>query len=220
MTTGAVDGSAAHEVAAVDAGEVVEIVENVFGTGDAVEVDVVDVAVRTDSEADLAVDTPITAATALPPVDRFFYGLSSAADHGFIWLAIGAGRAARKGEPAIALKLGAMLGAESILTNGVVKSFFRRVRPQEHFTHDARLPYGMRRPVTSSFPSRHAATAFMAATVLSKGTRAAPAYFTLAGLVAYSRVHVKMHHWGDVLGGAALGLALGAVARRFVDLDL
>lgn len=194
MTTGAVDGSAAHEVAAVDDVEVVDGVE-------------------------VVVDGPITAGTPLPAVDRFFYGLSSAADHGFLWLAIGAGRAARKGEPAIALKLGAMLGAESILTNGAVKSLFRRVRPQEHFTHDAPLPYGMRRPVTSSFPSGHAATAFMAAMVLSKGTRAAPAYFTLAGLVAYSRVHVKMHHWGDVLGGAALGLALGAVARRFVDLD-
>lgn len=162
---------------------------------------------------------PITADTALPPLDRLFYGLSSAADHGLLWLAIGAGRAARTGEPMVAVKLGALLGAESILTNGVVKSFFRRVRPQEHFTHDAPLPYGMRRPVTSSFPSGHAATAFLAAMVLSKGTRAAPAYFALAGLVAYSRVHVRMHHWSDVLGGAALGLALGAGARRLVALD-
>jgi undecaprenyl-diphosphatase len=162
---------------------------------------------------------PITADTDLPALDRFFYGLSSTADHGLLWLALGAGRAARTGEPMVAVRLGALLGAESILTNGVVKSFFRRVRPQEHFTHDAPLPYGMRRPVTSSFPSGHAATAFLAAMVLSKGTRAAPAYFTLAGLVAYSRVHVRMHHWSDVLGGAALGLVLGAVARRYVDLD-
>lgn len=163
--------------------------------------------------------TRVTADSNLTLVDRLFYGLSSAADHGLLWLALGAGRAARKGEPAIALKLGALLGAESILTNGVIKSFFRRVRPQEHFTHDEPLPYGMRRPITSSFPSGHAATAFMAATVLSKDTDAAPAYFALAGLVAYSRVHVRMHHPVDVLGGAALGLALGAIARRFVSLD-
>jgi undecaprenyl-diphosphatase len=58
----------------------------------------------------------------------------------------------------------------------------------------------------------------MAATLLSKGTRLAPAYFTLAALVAYSRVHVRMHHPADIAGGAALGLALGAVARRFVNL--
>jgi len=162
---------------------------------------------------------PVTAATELTPVDQVFYALSSAADHGLLWLALGSARAARTGEPAVALKLGALLGAESILTNGVVKSFFRRVRPQEHFEHDAPLPFGMHRPVTSSFPSGHAASAFMAATLLSKGTRAAPVYYALAGLVAYSRVHVRMHHAADVLGGAALGLALGAVARRFVSLD-
>ena len=62
------------------------------------------------------------------------------------------------------------------------------------------------------------ATAFMAATMLSKGTRLAPAYFALAALVAYSRVHVRMHHPADIAGGATLGLALGAVARRFVKL--
>jgi undecaprenyl-diphosphatase len=76
----------------------------------------------------------------------------------------------------------------------------------------------MRRPITSSFPSGHAATAFMAAGLLSKGTRLAPAYYTLAALVAYSRVHVRMHHPADVAGGAALGIALGAIARRFVNL--
>jgi len=198
--------------------EVVDVV-TVTETVETVEVVEVDETGEVGVGEPQAPEGPVTAGTPLPPVDRFFYGLSSAADHGLLWLAIGAGRAARRGEPAIALKLGALLSAESLLTNGVVKSFFRRVRPQEHFTHDAPLPYGMRRPVTSSFPSGHAATAFMAATILSKGTKAAPAYFALAGLVAYSRVHVRMHHASDVLGGAALGLALGAVARRFVPLD-
>jgi undecaprenyl-diphosphatase len=166
-----------------------------------------------------AAPVAITAETPLPPVDRFFYALSSAADHGLLWLALGSARAARRGDPAIALRLGALLGAESILTNGVIKLAFRRVRPPEHFTHEEALPYGMRRPITSSFPSGHAATAFMAAGLLSKGApRMAPAYYTLAGLVAYSRVHVRMHHAPDVVGGAVLGVALGALARRFVRL--
>jgi len=174
-----------------------------------------------DREPEIAVvatNDPITAETALPPVDRFFYALSSACDHGLLWLLLGATRAARKGDPAIALRFGALLSAESLLTNGVVKLAFRRVRPQDHFTHEEELPYGMRRPITSSFPSGHAATAFMAAGLLAKGTRLAPAYYTLAALVAYSRVHVRMHHPADVGGGAALGIALGAIARRFVKL--
>jgi len=161
---------------------------------------------------------PITADTDLDPLSHFFYALSSACDHGFLWLLLGSTRAARKGDPAIALKLGALLGAESLLTNGVIKLAFQRIRPQDHFTHAEELPYGMRRPITSSFPSGHAATAFMAAGLLSKGTRLAPAYYTLAALVAYSRVHVKMHHPADVVGGAVLGVALGAIARRFVKL--
>lgn len=167
---------------------------------------------------DPAPDGPATAgATAgdLSPVDRFFYALSSAADHGLLWLALGAVRGAVDGDPVMVLRLGAVLGAESILTNGVVKSFFRRVRPQEHFVHDAPLPYGLHRPVTSSFPSGHAASAFTAAGALARG-RAAPAWYVLAGLVAYSRVHVKMHHPADVVGGTVLGIALGRVARRFV----
>ena len=170
------------------------------------------------TELDAAAE-PITAETPLSPVDQFFYALSSSADHGLLWLLLGSARAARKGDPAIALRLGALLGAESILTNGMIKLAFRRVRPPEHFTHEEALPYGMRRPITSSFPSGHAATAFMAAGLLSKGApRMAPAYYTLAGLVAYSRVHVKMHHTADVVGGAVLGVALGALARRFVKL--
>ena len=160
----------------------------------------------------------ITADSELDPVGHFFYALSSAADHGLLWLLLGSARAARKGDPAIALRFAALLSAESLLTNGVVKLAFRRVRPQDHFTHDEELPYGMRRPITSSFPSGHAASAFMAAGVLSKGSRLAPAYYTLAALVAYSRVHVRMHHPVDIVGGAALGIALGAVARRFVKL--
>jgi undecaprenyl-diphosphatase len=163
---------------------------------------------------------PVTTDGTLSPVDRAFYALSSAADHGLLWLALGSARAARTGEPAIALRLAALLGAESLLTNGLVKACFRRVRPPEHYTHDAPLPYGMRRPITSSFPSGHAASAFMAATLLSRGAGAAgPAYFAFAGLVAYSRLRVRMHHTADVLGGAVLGLALGALARRFVPIQ-
>ena len=154
-----------------------------------------------------------------PTLDRFFYSLSSAADHGLIWAAIGSVRALRRRDPKLVARLTAVMSAESLFTNGFVKSFFRRVRPPEHFQHDEKLPYGMRRPITSSFPSGHSATAFMVATLLSEGTDAGPAYFTLAALISFSRVYVRMHHTSDVVGGAVLGLALGQLVRRFVSLD-
>lgn len=150
-----------------------------------------------------------------PALDRLFYGLSSAADHSMLWHAVGVLTAARGRDPGYALRFSTALGIESGLTNGAAKSLFRRTRPQEHFEHGDPLPYGMRRPITSSFPSGHAATAFMCAVVLTN-RRSAPAWFTLAALVASSRIYVRMHHASDVAGGAVLGLALGGLARRFV----
>jgi membrane-associated phospholipid phosphatase len=149
-------------------------------------------------------------------LDRVFYGLSSAADHGMLWHALGALRGIRSGDLGYSFRFSKMLGYESALTNGLVKSLFRRVRPPEHFDNDDPLPYGMRRPITSSFPSGHAATAFMCAVLLSKGNRAGPFYFSLAALVAASRVYTRMHHASDVAVGAALGLALGVAVKSRV----
>jgi undecaprenyl-diphosphatase len=153
-----------------------------------------------------------------PKLDPVFYGLSSAADHGFLWLTIGSARAARRGDPGIALRLGAALGVESLLTNGPIKACFRRVRPDDDHPDDRPLPYGMHRPLTSSFPSGHAVSAFTAATLLAGGPTT-PLWFALATAVAASRVYTQMHHTSDVVAGAALGIALGLVARRIVPLD-
>ena len=74
----------------------------------------------------------------------------------------------------------------------------------------------MRRPITSSFPSGHAVTAFTAAAVLSRGTKLAPLYYGLATTITASRVYTRVHHASDAVAGATLGLALGRVARRLV----
>jgi membrane-associated phospholipid phosphatase len=147
-------------------------------------------------------------------LDPLFYGLSSAADHGLLWIALGALRSARAGNPAPGLRLGAAMAVESALTNGPIKACFRRIRPPLEPTGP--LPYGMHRPRTSAFPSGHATSAFTAASVLSAGRRNGSWYFALAALVASSRVYTRMHHASDVLAGAALGLAFGQVARRLI----
>ena len=50
----------------------------------------------------------------------------------------------------LALRLASVLGVESAITNGPAKWCFRRVRPAlEHAERE--LPYGMHRPITSSF---------------------------------------------------------------------
>jgi len=90
---------------------------------------------------------------------------------------------------------------------------FDRVRPDAYYV-DGPLPYRMRRPKTSAFPSGHAASAFTAATLLADDDPLAPAYYALAVLVAASRVYVKMHHASDVVAGSAWGAAFGRMVRR------
>jgi len=148
-------------------------------------------------------------------LDDVMYGVSSAADHALLWVAFGAARTVRRNDLAWGGRYLGMLVGESAVTN-TVKLMFRRVRPQEHFSHDDPLPHQMRRPITSSFPSGHAVTAFTAAAVLSRGSRLAPLYYGLATTIAASRVYTRIHHASDGVAGVALGLALGSVARRLV----
>ena len=103
------------------------------------------------------------------------------------------------------------MGVESALTNGAVKSLFRRIRPADYADID--FHHGLRRPVTSSFPSGHATAAFCAAVLLGGG----PGWYGAAAAVAATRVYVRLHHASDVVAGAAFGVALGLVMRPFVE---
>ena len=130
-------------------------------------------------------------------------------------------RAAGVGDPAVAVRLVTVLSAESALTNGLIKSIFRRLRPEpnpELDTDHGSLPYGLHRPITSSFPSGHATAAFTAAVLLAEGRNFGAGYFGLAALVAASRVYVGLHHPSDVVVGSMLGLAFGALAKRVLPL--
>jgi undecaprenyl-diphosphatase len=150
-----------------------------------------------------------------PTLDHVFYALSSAADHSLLWHVIGTLQSARRVSLAPAKRLSKILGVESALTNGVIKSLFRRERPDRSDDPTQPLPYGMHVPITSSFPSGHATAAFCAAAVLSEDGNTV-LWHTLAALVASSRVYVRMHHASDVIGGAALGIILGATLRRAI----
>ncbi len=143
-------------------------------------------------------------------IDRFFYALTEAANHSILWHLINA--TANRGDRRAALRMAAVLGIESALVNGGVKQLFNRERPD----HVEPRPHRLRKPKTTSFPSGHATSAFCAATLLAEN-RPVPvqaAWFGLATLVSYSRVHVRLHHASDVLGGIVIGLILGRAARR------
>jgi membrane-associated phospholipid phosphatase len=64
-----------------------------------------------------------------------------------------------------------------------------------------------------SFPSGHTAAAFVGASYLHHryGIIWGAPMYVLAGVIGYQRVNVKDHYWSDVIAGAALGYAAGAL---------
>jgi undecaprenyl-diphosphatase len=146
-------------------------------------------------------------------IDRVMYSVTELADFSLLWHLLGTARGLRSQDDArAAVRASIVLGVESTLVNAGLKSLFRRERPIPDFER----PHHLRMPLTTSFPSGHASAAFCAATLLSEGRGRATriGWFALAGLVASSRVHVKIHHASDVLGGAGVGLVVGQVAKR------
>ncbi len=144
--------------------------------------------------------------------DAALVALTRSANHSVLWMALAGVLAladGRRGRRAAARGLTALALASS-LSNGPLKFGFRHQRP-------TRRPALVSRPGTYSFPSGHSASAFAFATAASaEFPAAAPVLLPLAAAVAYSRVHVGVHRWRDVLAGGAIGVACGAVADTAV----
>lgn len=160
---------------------------------------------------DTAIDTRVDRFRGHPHVDRLMYAASELGDFSLVWHLVSATRALgsdrRLGH---AVRVATVLGAESALVNGPVKSLFRRHRP----AWEQERPRRLRRPRTTSFPSGHASAAMTAAGVLAEGDPLGPLYYAIGAVVASSRVYVKIHHPSDVVAGALLGLALARIARK------
>ncbi len=132
---------------------------------------------------------------------------------GDAWATIGAAAVvAAIGEPA----LGAAMLAANVLSHipvQLLKRLVARPRPSDAFGRPLAL---VPLPDPFSFPSGHAAATTAVATTLALAhphphALAAPIALSLAALVSYSRVALRVHHPSDVLAGIGLGLG-GALA--------
>jgi undecaprenyl-diphosphatase len=161
---------------------------------------------------DAAVEGVVAPSRRHPVLDRVMYALSEVGNHSAIWHAINLVQATT-GDPTTrraALRRSTIQVVEQALVNGPVKMLFRRSRPDHVTDH----PHDLRQPRTSSFPSGHASAGFCAAVLLSADNHHDEIWFALAAAVAWSRVHVGVHHPSDVAGGAVIGVALAQVAAR------
>ena len=154
---------------------------------------------------------------ALPdtPADRWLRRLTTTADHGRLWIAIGVLLGLRRGRSRRAAVRGlGSLTVASTVVNAVLKRLFGRVRPDlDAMAGHRRLP---RAPHTLSFPSGHSSSAGAFATgVALESPLAGAALAPLALAVGYSRVHVGVHYPGDVVSGLAIGAGVALAGRRW-----
>ncbi|MBV2355498.1 phosphatase PAP2 family protein [Streptomyces sp. J2-1] len=143
--------------------------------------------------------------------------LSRSANHGVLWFAVAAGIAASRSPRArrAATRGIASLSLASLTINTLGKRSVRRARPVLDPVPTARQL--KRQPITTSFPSGHAASAaaFAAGVALESpgwGAVVAPVAFS----VAASRVYTGVHFPSDVLAGAALGVGAAYAVRGLV----
>jgi undecaprenyl-diphosphatase len=167
-------------------------------------------ALREAGQLDRAVYAAI-ATVPTPTLDRALWRLSRAADHSALWLAAAATMAltgGRRGRRGAALG-GVAIALTSALVNVGIKPAARRERPDRAGSRVPPARY-VRMPLSRSFPSGHAASAFAFATAAGHEVPAAgPPLRALAALVAYSRVHTGVHYPGDALIGALIGSSVG-----------
>ncbi|WP_030346738.1 bifunctional phosphatase PAP2/diacylglycerol kinase family protein [Streptomyces sp. NRRL S-1022] len=152
-----------------------------------------------------------------PGAERVLPRLSRSANHGVLWFATAAALAASRTPRArrAAVRGLASLGLASLTINTLGKRSVRRARPVLDPVPLVRQL--KRQPITTSFPSGHAASAAAFATGVALespawGAAVAPVAFS----VAASRVYTGVHFPSDVLAGAALGAGAAFLVRRLV----
>jgi undecaprenyl-diphosphatase len=149
-----------------------------------------------------------------PAAEPVLPKLSQAANHGRLWFAAAAGMAAYGGRDGrrAALRGLSSLAVASLAVNTVGKGAVGRARPILDAVPMIRRV--QRQPVTSSFPSGHAASAAAFATgaaLESAGWGAVIA--PIAVSVAFSRVYTGVHYPSDVVAGCALGVGAALLVR-------
>ncbi len=153
-----------------------------------------------------------------PVADRMFYAASALGDHGIIWLILAVVRGLRsrdslRGDAASGRRRRHRVGARQ-------RADQMGVPPRNAPRHAASRPTRFAAPAPAAFRAGTPPRPSARAALLSDGDPTMrPLYFALAVVVAWSRVHVRVHHASDVVGGVAIGLLLGQVFKRLVPLD-
>jgi len=140
-----------------------------------------------------------------PQIEGGMKALSMVGEWGAVWIAIGVAAAAVDAPRRERWLRAAAVAPAAVGVNYLLKLAVRRRRPRLR-----RLPPLAAAPSELSFPSAHATSSLAAAAAMGRvapGSR--PPLYGLAGAICLTRPYLGMHYPSDVLGGVAIGLAIG-----------
>lgn len=146
--------------------------------------------------------------TVLPAVSRL-------CDRGEIWILLAAVLLIFRRTRGVGAAVACGLVLDLFACNLVLKPLIGRARP---FAVNTGMELLVRAPGDASFPSGHTASSFAAVWALKKaGSPLWVPGVVLAAVIALSRLYLYVHWPTDILGGAALGMAVGWCGAKVTE---
>lgn len=146
--------------------------------------------------------------------DRVMPIISALGDAGIVWIGISIILICTKKYRRIGLISLCSILVTIILGEGIIKNIVRRSRPYMSTGVGIFLKY----PGTYSFPSGHTSISFAAAYVLAHNSLSwGIIAYTLAILIAFSRIYLMVHYPTDVLGGIVLGTLTSMIMLKVIN---
>ena len=144
-----------------------------------------------------------------PMMDRIMVIITTLGDGGVIWIIIAVPLIISKKYRKIGFMALGALTLSTILGEEILKHVVQRIRPSADISAANLL---ISNPLSYSFPSGHTTSSFAVAGVLAKYFKKyALVFFTLAAVIAFSRLYLYVHYPTDVLAGAVLGLICSGI---------
>ncbi len=151
-----------------------------------------------------------------PLFNKIMVAITTIGNAGTIWLLISVPMLLKCSSRIRGIKLIMSLALAGLMGEIILKRLVGRIRPfDETGTEDLLI----KKPTTYSFPSGHSSSSMAAALTISLcfPYLTLPA-FTLAFLIAFSRLYLQVHYPSDVVAGATLGILCGIFVNSFCKL--
>lgn len=144
--------------------------------------------------------------------------ITSLGNGGTVWICVAIFMLCSKKYKKYGFILGVTLACGYIFGDLIIKPIVQRVRP---FNVNETIQILIARPLSYSFPSGHSLNSFSSATIIFKAKKKwGIAAFTLASLIAFSRMYLYVHYPSDVLSGIIIGICIALVVYRFMNAKL